>query len=75
MATEAERKAERDARLDQLQQAVTEYGQKKTKALTDEVTFLKSVINSRTGAGQLSNQGVADSTNLLAESIKQFLEG
>ena len=75
MADESLRKTERDKRLDELEAAVKKYGAAKKKALEDDVTFMKSVINSRTGAGKLANQGVADSSKLLADNISQFLEG
>jgi hypothetical protein len=68
-------KDERDARLDELKASVEEYGEKKLEQLSSDVEFMKSVIDGRTGAGQLMNQGIVDSSNLLAESIKQFLEG
>lgn len=75
MADETLRKTNRDKRLDALAEAVESYGKQKRKAMSDEVAFLKSVIDSRTGAGKLAHQGVADSTKLLADSISQFLEG
>jgi len=71
----ADRKVERDKRLDALKAATEEWAAKEKKRLEDEVKFLKSVINSRTGAGQLSSQGVDDSKDLLVQSIGQFLEG
>lgn len=75
MADEKLSKTERDKRLDELEKAVDKYGTEKKKALEADVKFMKSVINSRTGAGKLANQGVADSKKLLADSISQFLEG
>lgn len=75
MADEKLSKTERDKRLDELEKAVDKYGKEKKKALEADVKFMKSVINSRTGAGKLANQGVADSKKLLADSISQFLEG
>ena len=75
MAEEKLRKTERDKRLTELETAVKEYGEKKKKVLDADVAFMKSVINSRTGAGKLTNQGIADSKKLLADSIGQFLEG
>lgn len=75
MAKEKLRKTERDKRLTELEAAVKKFGVKKKKVLEDDVKFMKSVINSRTGAGKLANQGVADSKKLLADSIGQFLEG
>jgi len=74
VASEALRKVERDKRLDELEQAVTKYGNAKLAQLNADVDFMKSVIKSRTGAGKLSNQGVTDSKKLLADSIGQFLE-
>lgn len=75
MAEEKLRKTERDKRLTELEEAVEKYGKEKKKTLEADVTFMKSVIKSRTGAGKLTNQGVADSKKLLADSISQFLEG
>jgi hypothetical protein len=75
MAAEKLRKTERDKRLGELEAAVQKYGTEKLKVLDADVAFMKSVINSRTGAGKLANQGVADSKKLLADSISQFLEG
>ena len=66
---------ERNKRLDALNQAVIEWGEKEKKRLEDEVKFLKSVLNGRTGAGQLANQGVEDAKALLVDNIGQFLEG
>lgn len=75
MADEKLRKTERDKRLDELEKAVDKYGKEKKEALEADVKFMKSVIDSRTGAGKVANQGVADSKKLLADSIGQFLEG
>ena len=69
------RKEDRDKRLDALDKAVKEWAEKEKKRLEGDVTFLKSVVKGRTGAGQLSNQGVSDSKDLLAGSIREFLEG
>lgn len=75
MAEEKLRKTERDKRLDELEKAVTKYGTEKKKVLEADVTFMKSVIKTRTGAGKVASQGVADSKKLLADKISQFLEG
>lgn len=75
MPTLAERKADRDARLDALKAATDEWADKETARLTDEATFLKSILKGRTGAGRLANQNVADSSKLLVSEISQFLEG
>ena len=76
MATELEtQKAERDARLDALETATKEWADKETQRLTDEVTFLKSLVKKRTGAGKLTNQNVTDSSKLVVDEISRFLEG
>lgn len=68
-------KVERDKRLDELQKATTEWADKETKRLEDEVKFLKSVLQGRTGAGRLTNQNVADASKLVVDEISQFLTG
>lgn len=75
MPTLEERKAERDARLDELKSATVEWADKEIKRLEDESTFLKSILQGRTGAGRLTNQNVADSSKLLTDEISRFLEG
>jgi len=67
--------AARDQRLDDLKQATSDWANKETQRLTDESTFLKSILQGRTGAGRLTNQNVADSSKLVAASINDFLTG
>jgi uncharacterized membrane protein len=66
---------ERDARLTTLENAVNEWGIKERGRLEAEVSFLKSIINKRTGAGRLANQGISDSKDILVQKIGEFLEG
>lgn len=66
---------ERNKRIDALVKAVKSYSKEKAKQMEAEVKFMKSVIKSRTGAGQLTNQGVVDSKKFLVNRISQFLEG
>jgi len=66
---------ERNKRIDELVKAVKKYSEEKKKQMEAEVSFQKSIIKSRTGAGQLTNQGVVDSKNFLVQSVSQFLEG
>jgi len=73
--TEAQRQTARDARLDALKKATTEWADKEEKRLKDEAIFLKSILKGRTGAGRLANQNVADSSKLVVDEISQFLEG
>jgi len=72
---DSQKKIARDRRLEQLEQAVQQYALRKKERLEADVAFMQSVIDSRTGAGQLSSQSVFDASNLLAESINRFLEG
>ena len=73
--TQADRKAERDARLDALRTATTQWADKEIQRFEDEATFLKSILKGRTGAGRLTNQNVADSSKLVVDEISRFLEG
>lgn len=73
--TEVKRQADRDARLDELKKATTEWADKEEKRLKDEAIFLKSILKGRTGAGRLANQNVADSSKLVVDEISKFLEG
>lgn len=68
------RKEERDSRLDALDTAVTEWGDKEMERLDNEVEFLNSVLGSRTGAGRLASQNQEDSSRLLVNKIQEFLE-
>lgn len=70
-----QRTAERDARLDQLSEAVEKWADKEVKQLTDEASFLKSILKGRTGAGRLANQNVVDSSKFVVSEISEFLEG
>ena len=65
----------RNQRLDELKQSTVDWADKETKRLTDEATFLKSILQGRTGAGRLANQNVANSSKLVAASINEFLTG
>ena len=67
--------AARNQRLEDLKKSTSDWADKETKRLTDEATFLKSILQGRTGAGRLTNQNVADSSKLVAASINEFLTG
>lgn len=73
--TISDNQAARDARLTALKNATVEWADKEKKRLEDEVTFLKSILKGRTGAGRLTNQNVADSSKLVVDEIAQFLTG
>ena len=65
----------RDARLDRLQKATLDWAGKEEQRLKDEVSFLQSVLQGRTGAGRLASQNVADTYKITVDAIKTFLEG
>ena len=65
----------RNKRLDDLKQATSDWADKETQRLTNEATFLKSILQGRTGAGRLTNQNVVDSSKLVVNSINEFLTG
>jgi hypothetical protein len=67
--------AARNKRLDDLKQATINWAEKETQRLTNEATFLKSILQGRTGAGRLTNQNVVDSSKLVVNSINEFLTG
>lgn len=67
------RKAERDARLQKLVDATNTWAKAETDRLTKEADFLESVLKGRTGAGRLTDQNVADSSNLVVNEITDFL--
>ena len=75
MSTTSDSITARNKRLDDLKQATSAWADKETSRLTDEATFLKSILQGRTGAGRLTNQNVADSSKLVAASINEFLTG
>ncbi len=71
----SEAQVERDKRLTELKAATIEWADKEKQRLEDEATFLKSILQGRTGAGRLTNQNVADSSKLVVDEIAQFLTG
>lgn len=72
--SEAEkRKQERDARLKKLEDTTNTWAEAEKKRLNKEADFLESILKGRTGAGRLTKQNVADSSNLVANEITEFL--
>jgi hypothetical protein len=67
------RKQERDARLKQLEDATNTWADAEKKRLNKEADFLEAILKGRTGAGRLTQQNVADSSNLIANEITEFL--
>lgn len=68
-------KAERDARLNALKTAVTDWADKRTKYLNDQVTFSKRVLRGRTGSEKLTSKAVDLGKDLTVDSINTFLAG
>ncbi len=72
MATDQEA---RNQRLDELQTAVEQWAEKKTKQLNDQVAFSKALLKGRTGSERLNNAVVTSATNLLVDELNDFLTG
>lgn len=67
--------AERNARLDALEQAVTQYATKQRKTLNHQVDVNKKILRGRTGSDRLAQASVQQSTGLVVNSINDFLTG
>ncbi len=67
-------KAERDARLDALNEATKTYASKERERLLNQVAFAKRVLKGRTGSERLNNEGVTQASVLVVDEIDQFLE-
>jgi hypothetical protein len=70
-----ERHIARDKRLDELKAALDDWADTEIQRYKDEATFLRSILQGRTGAGRLTSQNVTDSSKLVVDEISQFLEG
>ena len=71
MATQAER----NARLDELATATTEWATKRRAALQKQADFGKKLLKGRTGAERLNNSSVTTASALVVDAIGQFLSG
>jgi hypothetical protein len=67
-------KAERDARLDELQKAVEAWAEAETKRLTDQVALSKRMLKGR-GAERLAAASVQAVSDLTVDEINSFLTG
>ena len=65
--------AERNQRLDALQQAATEWADKRTTELQNRVDSNKKILQGRTGADRLAQSAVAASSALVVSEIDDFL--
>lgn len=69
-ATEA-----RNAKLDRLKDAFDQWYNDEHDRLTNESTFLKSVLRSRTGSERLSRSNTTEAEVLVTNDIESFLTG
>lgn len=70
-----DRTTDRNAKLDRLQSAFNEFYDHEHARLTDEATYLKSVLRGRTGSERLSRQNTAEAEVLVTNDIESFLAG
>lgn len=65
----------RDQLLDDLKQALDEYYDAEESRITDEVSFVKSVLKGRTGSARLAQANAAVAEVLVINDINSFLAG
>ena len=68
-------KEERNARLEALSKATTDWATKRTDYLKNQVTFAKRMLKGRTGSERLAQTSVQATTDLTVDEIAQFLRG
>ena len=67
--------AARNARLNALTAATKAWATARTATLNNQVVVLQAILQGRTGAQQLAQSGVDAVSNLVADSIDDFLTG
>lgn len=67
--------AQRNARLDQLEQAVKQYAAAQRKQLTHRVDTCKRILRGRTGSDRLAQASVQQASGLVVTQINEFLTG
>lgn len=67
--------AQRNARLDALQQATVQYAAKQRKELNKRVDVCKKILKGRTGSERLAQAAVDQSSSLVVTTINDFLTG
>jgi hypothetical protein len=65
--------ADRNARLDALVQAATQWANSRTTYLNNQVAVLKSILQGRTGSERLAQTSVSATSDLVVSSINDFL--
>lgn len=66
---------ERNARLQQLATATSEWAEKRRTYLQKQTAFGKALLKGRTGAERLNNTSVQTASDLVVDEIEQFLTG
>ena len=61
--------------LDELKTATDEWFAAEEKRITDEVTFVKSVLRGRTGSERLNRSNTTEARILILDDIQSFLSG
>ena len=67
--------AERNARLDALGTAISEWADKRRTYLNGQVAFGKRLLRGRTGSERLNQASVESATDLTVDQINDFLTG
>lgn len=65
--------AERNARLDALQSAVTFWAEKKRTEINDRVASSKRILQGRTGSERLARAPVQAASALVVDALSDFL--
>lgn len=65
----------RNQLLDELKTATDEWYEAEEKRITDEVSFVKSVLRGRTGSERLNRTNTAEARVLVIDDIQSFLTG
>jgi hypothetical protein len=68
-------KEQRNARLDALGTAITEWATGRRDTLKKQVAFSKRVLKGRTGAERLNQASIESATALTVDQINDFLTG
>lgn len=68
-------KTDRDSRLDDLKEAVTNWRTKKRRQLEDQLELAERVLKGRKGSQGLNNTSVQQASSLLVDEIEEFLTG
>lgn len=66
---------ERNARLDKLSTATSEWATKRRKYLNDTLKFAKNLLKGRKGTERLNNTSVQAASDLVVDELGKFLAG